>query len=149
MCVLRHVQLCNPMDCSLPGSSVHGIFQARILEQDAISWPSNSTIGRRIFYHCETWEVQEKKVQKGQFAYSNPETGVNGLRSSLGICLRQGGRQRQNIFINKVLRIIIFLWKFKIISPSEHFQILHFWKVLPSNTIYTKLDSNGRQSLRK
>ena len=26
-----HVQLCNPMDCSLPGSSVHGIFQARII----------------------------------------------------------------------------------------------------------------------
>ena len=24
--------LCNPVDCSLPGSSVHGIFQARILE---------------------------------------------------------------------------------------------------------------------
>ena len=24
--------LCNPMDCSLPGSSVHGIFQARVLE---------------------------------------------------------------------------------------------------------------------
>ena len=24
--------LCNPMDCSLPGSSVHGIFLARILE---------------------------------------------------------------------------------------------------------------------
>ena len=28
--------LCNPMDCSLPGSSVHGIFQARILEWVAI-----------------------------------------------------------------------------------------------------------------
>ena len=28
----RGVQLCNPMDCSLPGSSVHGILQARILE---------------------------------------------------------------------------------------------------------------------
>ena len=24
--------LCNPMDCSLPGFSVHGIFQARLLE---------------------------------------------------------------------------------------------------------------------
>ena len=24
--------LSNPMDCSLPGSSVHGIFQARVLE---------------------------------------------------------------------------------------------------------------------
>ena len=24
--------LCDPMDCSLPGSSAHGIFQARVLE---------------------------------------------------------------------------------------------------------------------
>ena len=30
--------LCDPMDCSLPGSSVHGIFQARILEWVAISY---------------------------------------------------------------------------------------------------------------
>ena len=29
--------LSNPMDCSLPGSSIHGIFQARILEWDAIA----------------------------------------------------------------------------------------------------------------
>ena len=29
--------LCNPMDCSLPGSSAHVIFQARILEWVAIS----------------------------------------------------------------------------------------------------------------
>ena len=30
--MLSYAQLCNPMDCSLPGSSVHGIFQATILE---------------------------------------------------------------------------------------------------------------------
>ena len=30
--------LCDPMDCSLPGSSVHGIFQARVLEWGAISF---------------------------------------------------------------------------------------------------------------
>ena len=30
--------LCDPMDCSLPGSSVHGISQARILEWTAISF---------------------------------------------------------------------------------------------------------------
>ena len=29
--------LCDPMDCSLPGSSVHGILQARILEWVAIT----------------------------------------------------------------------------------------------------------------
>ena len=28
--------LCNPMDCNPPGSSVHGIFQARIVEWLAI-----------------------------------------------------------------------------------------------------------------
>ena len=41
MCVCLHVQscltLCDPMDCSLPGSSVHGTLQARKLEQFAIS----------------------------------------------------------------------------------------------------------------
>ena len=30
--------LCNPMDCSPPGSSVHGIFQARVLEWAAIAF---------------------------------------------------------------------------------------------------------------
>ena len=30
--------LCDPMDCSLPGSSVHGIFQARTLQWVAISF---------------------------------------------------------------------------------------------------------------
>ena len=36
----------NPMDCSLPGSSVHGIFQARVLEWGAIAfsdWRTNDT----------------------------------------------------------------------------------------------------------
>ena len=32
--------LCNPMDCSLPVSSVHGILQARILEWVAVSFSS-------------------------------------------------------------------------------------------------------------
>ena len=41
--------LCDPMDCSPPGSSAHGILQARILEWVAISfsressWPRNGT----------------------------------------------------------------------------------------------------------
>ena len=31
----------DPMDCSLPGSSVHGIFQARVLEWGAIAFSDN------------------------------------------------------------------------------------------------------------
>ena len=30
--LLSRIWLCDPMDCSLPGSSVHGIFQARVLK---------------------------------------------------------------------------------------------------------------------
>ena len=35
--------LSDPMDCSLPGSSVHGIFQARVLEWVALPSPTIST----------------------------------------------------------------------------------------------------------
>ena len=35
--------LCNPMDCSLPGSSVPGIFQARLLNSIAISFSRRSS----------------------------------------------------------------------------------------------------------
>ena len=35
--------LCNPMDCSPPGSSVHGIFQARILEWVAMAFSKGSS----------------------------------------------------------------------------------------------------------
>ena len=41
---LSHVRtLCDPMDCSLPGSSVHGICQARVLEWVAISFSWGSS----------------------------------------------------------------------------------------------------------
>ena len=62
---------CNPKDCSLPGSSVHGIFQARILEWVAISFPRGSSwirdwtrvssIGRQICYRWATREAQGTK----------------------------------------------------------------------------------------
>ena len=45
-CILRHVQLCHPVDCSPPGSSVHGILQARIPEWVAILTPGWSSWSR-------------------------------------------------------------------------------------------------------
>ena len=36
--------LCDPMDCTLPGSSVHGIFQARVLE-----WIAFPTPGEKLY----------------------------------------------------------------------------------------------------
>ena len=40
-CAQSCLTFCGPMDCSPPGSYVHGIFQARIVEWVAISLPAN------------------------------------------------------------------------------------------------------------
>ena len=37
--------LCDPMDCSPPGSSIHGIFQARVLEWGAIAFSEDCDWG--------------------------------------------------------------------------------------------------------
>jgi len=65
-----YLTLCDPADCSLPGSSVHGILQARTLEWVAISfsrgsfWPRDRThvsyvscTDRWALYHCATWKA--------------------------------------------------------------------------------------------
>ena len=57
--------LCNPMDCSLPGFSVHGFSRAIILKYSKrSSWPRDwtciscvSCMGRQILYRCATWET--------------------------------------------------------------------------------------------
>ena len=62
--------LFNPIDCSLPGFSIHGISQARILKWVTISFSKGSSrsrdqtcvssIGRQVFYHRATREVLPK-----------------------------------------------------------------------------------------
>ena len=42
-CLQSYLTLCDPRDCSLPGSSVHGTFQARIVEWVAISSSKGSS----------------------------------------------------------------------------------------------------------
>ena len=85
MCI--HAQscpvLCDPMDCSPPGSSVHGILQARIPEWAAMpssrgsSQPRDQTqvscTGKWIFYHWTTWKpgccYSHKELQNAYFKH--------------------------------------------------------------------------------
>ena len=78
------VQSCStlrdPMDCSLPGSSIHGILQARVLEWSAIAFSEtnldsilksrNITLPTKVhlvkamvfpvvMYGCESWTVKK------------------------------------------------------------------------------------------
>ena len=80
---LSHVWLfCNPMDCSPPGSSVHLISQARILEWATISfsressqprdWTYVSCIGRQVLYW---WATREALI----VLIGDPRTLASGL----------------------------------------------------------------------
>ena len=96
VCVLSHVRLCNPMDCSPPGSSVYGILQARILDWVAMpssrgpSWPRDwthiscvSCIGRQIFYPLSHLGSPSQGYSPSN--YASPE-----LRLQVGYNLGEG-----------------------------------------------------------
>ena len=89
MCLfLSHVQhFCDPMDCSPPGSSVHGILQARILEWVAIPFSRGSSkprdrtqvscIAGRFFTSLATREAQEYwSGQPIPFPVDLPDPGI-------------------------------------------------------------------------
>ena len=71
---------CNPMDCSLLGSSVRGIYQPRTLEWVAISFSRGSSrlreanpyllLGRQILYYWATWEAPTTTYQFSSVAQS-------------------------------------------------------------------------------
>ena len=52
--------LSDPMDCSLPGSSVHGIFQAGVLEWGAIAFSVSSVI---LFKKIKLGVILFKKIK--------------------------------------------------------------------------------------
>ena len=69
--------LSDPMDCSLPGSSVHGIFQARVLECVAIAF--SSTFKTQLNYHSQVpmkplGSLQSSKLLKWYYAQSVQDT---------------------------------------------------------------------------
>ena len=51
--------LSDPMDCSLPGSSVHGLFQARLLEWGAIAFSSSVA---QLVNHLPAVQELEKEM---------------------------------------------------------------------------------------
>ena len=66
--------LCDPMDCSPPSSSVHGILQARILEWVAISFskdlPDPEIESRSPALQADTLPSVTRKVQKRLYTIS-------------------------------------------------------------------------------
>ena len=118
---------CDLMDCSLPSSSVHGIFQARTLEWVAMPssrWPSQPTdwthiscIGRWILYHWATW----RKVNGSSvYVYMSACTC---LRVHVCLCEFLGAftavAGKHNCFFPQAFGLHYLLYPEEVLAPSR------------------------------
>ena len=116
--------LCNPMDYSPPGSSVHGVLQARILKWIAIpffrksSRPSDRTWVRQILYHLShqgSYTMQQSKFT----AYNSKMTFWGSSYLCLLLCVvrrmcnpwYQDSLQIISMYIKgPIKKIYIYIW---------------------------------------
>ena len=107
------------MDCSPTGSSVHGIFQTRILECVSISysrvsywprdWPSVSYIGRQVLYHCATWEAQPLCIPNRNIASFKSYCFKCKLKMSNGH-LNDRYEETKILFLRRTVTGLLFFW---------------------------------------
>ena len=140
MCFSRSVMFnsCDPMDCSPPGSSVHGIFQTRILEWVDISFSRGSPPPHRSnlhLLHC-TWSPTlqaDSLPQASRKALINTIMLVfNSLRSCPTLNTGVGCHSLlQGIFPIQGLNL-------GLLHLLHHRQILYCWvtREAPINTIF-------------
>ena len=116
MRLLSHVQLCDSVDHSPPGSSVHGISQARILECVANSFSGRSSpprdqthiscIGRWVLYHWTTREALK------YFYYYTKSIMYMKYKNILGEMFLLLLAEEKQIQKYHILWISCWIWKF-------------------------------------
>ena len=117
--------LCHSMDCSLPGSSVYGIFQAKILEQVTISSSRGSSrcrdwsciscvsrIGRWILYH---WIL----CQLGSPIHKHTHTQLTHFAVYLKLTQHCKSTTHQYKFKKKMFRHIKLLKYYFLVNESS------------------------------
>ena len=91
--------LCDPMNCSPPGSSVHGIIQVRILEWVAISF---SKLQVQCFFRLPRLLAKQSILKE-----INPEYSLEGLMLKLklqyfGHLMRRASSLEKTLMLGKI-----------------------------------------------
>ena len=96
--------LSDPMDCSLPGSSIHGIFQARVLEWGAIAFSANQ------------WDVLKSAMTA---AGTHWPLAKNPCRNNIFFISRTSFLFRKHIICYWIIRIVILSFARMILSDKD------------------------------
>ena len=111
--------LSNPMDCSLPGSSIHGIFQARVLEWGAIAF-SLVSLG---FYIYKIMSYPKKDHFPSSFSNGH----LSFFFSFLFFCLIVLAITFSNYWINVVKENILVLFLILGVKRLVFHHYVWFW----------------------
>ena len=153
VCACSVTQSCttlwDPMDCSLPSSSVHGIFHTRTLEWVAISLFRGSSrprdwtcifwvscTDREILYHCITWEAYLVLVNNFYTFSSVQSLSCVRLFATPWIAARQASLSITNSWSSPKLMSI------ESVMPSSHLILCHPFLLLPPIPPRSRVFSN-------
>ena len=142
--------LSDPMDCSPPGSSVHGIFQAGVLE-----WGCHCCLNRKkLRSNSVAWYLPENSQGGGLAGRALRELSRRGTGSSPWGPERRDG-QEQQIFSLRAQRLGIGrhgggcgveagVWQRARSRPASHSLALSPY---PPNKLHTKISNKGHHSI--
>ena len=131
--------LCNPMDCSLPGSSVYGILQARILEWVAMASRGSSQPSNPCLLHLLHWQVCSLPlVPPGK-----PQPGLLHCRQILHGMSHQGRPLMTSVQFNSASSVVSWLFATPWTAACQpSLSITNSWSVLKLMFIESVMPSN-------
>ena len=146
--------LCDPMDSSLPGSAIHGIFQARILEWTAISFsrgssrPRDWTLVSCIADRCFTVWATREALETVLWRYNYPNSMVLAQKQTHGSVEHDREPRNKHILIWS-----INLWQKRqeyIVGKKTIYLINGVWRTgLLFHTIYKNKFKISYETLQK
>ena len=110
--------LSDPMDCSLPGSSTHGIFQARVLEWGAIAFSAGP---------ITSWQIDGETVRDFILLGSKITTGGN-CSHEIKRCLLLGRKVMTNLDSIFRSRDVTLPTKFRLVKARVFPVIMYGWE---------------------
>ena len=137
--------LCHPVDCSLPGSSVHGILQARILEWVVISFCTGSSrlrdrswVSRIVGRRFNLWATREAPTGSHfkLFSVSNRESSnyFSSFRSGNTFCMQENHRKFSGLLCESSKgNLLVSCHTSMQVNFKEHFKLCFNYKIFASD----------------